>query len=105
MRKNKYNAAKTTIDGIEFASKREAKRYSDLKLLQRAGEISNLELQPSFPITINGQKVCTYKADFQYMTPNGMIVEDVKGFKTPAYRLKKKLVEAVYQGVKITEIS
>jgi len=75
-----------------------------LRLLERAGEISNLELQPKFPITVNGTKVCTYIADFAYFTPKEKIVEDVKGVLTPMYRLKKKLTEAVYRGVKITEV-
>lgn len=108
---HKYRAVRTEVDGISFASKREAKRYSELKLLEKAGEIEALEMQPKFPITVMGEKIATYIADFRYRlvlnkarrltTP---VVEDVKGFKTPAYRLKKKLVEALY-GITITEVS
>jgi len=77
----------------------------ELVLMQRAGEISHLQLQPAFPCIIDGQKICTYKADFKYFTAKECVVEDVKGVKTPVYRLKKKLVEALYPGVKIQEIS
>lgn len=104
-RTSKYAAIRTEVNGIMFASKREAKRYSELCLLERAGEIASIELQPKFPCVVNGQKVCTYIADFAYLNSQGSrIVEDVKGFKTPMYRLKKKLVEALYPNVKIVEI-
>ena len=126
--RSKYKAVKTTIDGITFDSKREAKRYSELKVLEKAGMITHLELQPEYQITINGAKICKYKADFRYFTvraesnersynskgewqtptmtgqKEGQIVEDVKGFKTPIYRLKKKLVEACYPGTQIKEV-
>ena len=126
--RSKYKAVKTTIDGVTFDSKKEAKRYTELKLLEKAGHITHLELQPEYQITINGAKICKYKADFRYFTvrqenneqyynskgewqtptmtgdKEGQIVEDVKGFKTPIYRLKKKLVEASYPGTQIVEI-
>ena len=101
---NKYNAQKTTVDGIVFDSKREAARYMELMLLQRAGEISHLELQPKYDCIIDGKKICSYKADFRYFTKNGNIVEDVKGYITPMFKLKKKLVEAIYSGVTIEVI-
>ena len=66
--RNKYKAVKTTIDGITFDSKREAKRYTELKILEKAGYITHLELQPEYPITINGIKLCKYIADFRYFT-------------------------------------
>lgn len=103
--KNKYRAVKTEVDGITFDSKREAARYMELMLLQKAGEISRLELQPKYDCVVNGHKICTYRADFRYFDASNSIVEDVKGMKTPVYRLKKKLVEALYPGVKIQEIS
>jgi hypothetical protein len=99
----KYGAKPTKVDGVTFASKKEAKRYSELNILRRLGEIRNLDLQPKFPITINGVKCFTYKADFSYFKGEDRVVEDVKGFKTPMYRLKKKCVEAQY-AVKIVEI-
>lgn len=101
--RNKYGAVRTTVGGIAFASRKEARRYSELRLLERAGEISGLELQPRFPIVVNGVKVCTYVADFRYLDKktDKFITEDVKSeaTKTPIYRLKKKLVEALFSVV------
>jgi hypothetical protein len=103
-KKPKYGAKKTVIDGITFASAKEARRYSELSWLAKAGSISGLELQPRFPVVINGVKVCTYIADFAYFDGKSRVIEDVKGFKTPIYKLKKKLVEAVFVGVTIKEV-
>ena len=103
-RGNKYKAVRTEVDGITFDSKREAARYMELMLLQRAGEIERLELQPKYDCIVNGRKICTYRADFRYFTKESSVVEDVKGMKTAVYRLKKKLVEALYPGVTIQEI-
>lgn len=102
---NKYRAQKTTVDGITFDSKKEAKRYGSLKMLERAKVIKNIELQPSYPININGIKIAIYKADFRYWHNDlqHTTVEDVKGVRTPVYRLKKKLVEAIY-GIEIVEV-
>lgn len=95
---SKYHAIPTTVDGIRFDSKKEAARYSDLKLLARAGEIRDLVLQPKFKL-----EDCTYVADFEYVTKEGVrIVEDCKGVKTAMYRLKKKMVKRVY-GIDILE--
>ena len=100
---NKYKNRKTKVDNIVFASAKESRRYLELKLLQKAGEISDLELQPSFRIEINGDLICTYKGDFFYRDKQGLpVTEDCKGFLTPIYRLKKKLVKAVL-GVEIRE--
>ena len=103
---SKYHAIRTTIDGITFASRKEALRYCQLKMLRDAGEIHNLELQPKFPIFINGVKVCTYIADFAYFTAKTRVIEDVKSkpTKTPVYRLKRKLVSACYPGLTIIEV-
>lgn len=103
-REHKYRAQPTVVDGIRFASKRESERYAQLKLLEKAGDITHLLLQPKFPITVNGIVVCKYVADFSYRRRPNVIIEDVKGFKTPIYRLKKKLFEACYPGLKITEL-
>lgn len=102
-RLSKYSAQKTVVDGIVFASKKEAKRYGELRLMQRAGLIRNLELQPKFPIIIKGTKCFTYIADFAYFDDHNRVIEDVKGMKTAMYRLKRKCVIAMY-GVKILEI-
>jgi hypothetical protein len=96
---HKYRAVKTEVDGITFDSKREARRYEELKLLVKANEIRGLELQPEYEVKVEGKKICVYRADFRYWDEREgrMIVEDVKGVKTPVYRLKKKLVEAIYR--------
>jgi hypothetical protein len=100
----KYHNKKTVIDGITFDSKKEAARYVELKLLQQAGEIQDLLLQPSFELIVQGGKVVgRYFADFKYRTGNKVIVEDVKGVKTDVYRLKKKIVEAVHH-IQIVEV-
>lgn len=89
----KYRAIKTMVDNIIFDSKREAARYCELKLLFRAGKIRNLELQPKLDFILDGEKIFTYKPDFIYFEDGKRVVEDCKGFKTPVYRLKKKLIE------------
>ncbi|WP_207632736.1 DUF1064 domain-containing protein [Foetidibacter luteolus] len=92
------------MNGITFASIKEAKRYTDLYYLEKAGEISALQLQVPFPIVINSQKVCTYVADFVYLTKKGdRVIEDAKGFRTGIFKLKAKLLLAMY-GVTIKEI-
>jgi hypothetical protein len=95
-RVNKYKAIKTTVDGIKFDSKKEAARYSNLKILEKAGNILDLSLQPRFDLIINGVKCGFYKADFKYIEDGKEIIEDVKGMKTPVYNLKKRLIKAIY---------
>jgi hypothetical protein len=94
-----------TLDGILFASKREMIRYSELKMLVRSGIISKLELQPKFPIVLNGTHVCNYISDFRYLDQQGnTIVEDSKGMRTEIYRLKAKLFHACYPKLRIIEV-
>jgi hypothetical protein len=102
---NKYNAKRVKIDNIWFASMHEGKRYQELMLLQRAGQIQDLQLQVPFVITVNGKKICKYLADFQYIdTSTGKtVIEDAKGYRNNLYVLKKKLVEAQYE-IKIVEV-
>lgn len=121
MGRSKYGAKATVVDGIRFSSMKEAHRYGELKLLEKAGEIWDLELQPRFPLHVPSTsgylaraalslkhlgmfKVGEYRADFKYhdRTAEPYVVEDVKGFKTPLYRWKKKHVEAQY-GIRILE--
>ena len=102
-RRHKYGAKATTVDSIRFASKKEAKRYAELKLLAKAGEISGLELQPKFGFWLNGRKIFSYIGDFSYWIGDKQIIEDVKGVRTPFYKLKKSLIEARY-GIEIKEI-
>lgn len=100
---NKYRAKKTTIDGITFDSKKEGARYLELKVLERIGEISGLELQPKYAFELCDVKICTYRADFKYTTLQGEeIIEDVKGFKTAVYNIKKKMMKAFY-GIEVLE--
>lgn len=105
----KYGNKKTTVDGITFDSKAEAERYKELKRLELLGVIKGLELQKTFRLCKdrwnNGRPFSiSYKADFVYTLDGDIIVEDVKGFRTEAYQLKKKLMKAVY-GIEITEIN
>ena len=100
----KYRNKKVIVDGIYFDSKKEATRYQELKMLERAGAISNLELQVPFELIPkqDGERACTYKADFVYFKQGKKIVEDTKGMKTDVYKIKRKLM--LYQhGIKIKE--
>ena len=107
---SKYHAHKTTVDGITFNSKREAKRYGEPKLLQRSGAISNLrrqvryELIPAFDADGKHYRPTSYVADFVYTDAETgkEIVEDVKGMRTDVYRIKAKLFAHRY-GVSIRE--
>jgi hypothetical protein len=105
-RSGKYNAKKTLVKGIEFDSKVEAERYLFLLEQERKNTICDLILQESFQIIVNDDVVCTYMADFSYkLVSNGSkVVEDVKGVKTPIYRLKKKLLKASL-GIDILEVT
>ncbi|WP_406853513.1 DUF1064 domain-containing protein [Alsobacter sp. KACC 23698] len=95
-----------TLDGITFASKKEMMRYSELKLLQRAGVIHDLQVQPSFPVKIDGQHFCTYTPDFRYLNERGeVVVEELKSSgtaKDAAYRLRRKAMELFYR-MKVVE--
>lgn len=105
-KQNKYRNVRAVdpVSGRRFQSKAELVRYQELKLEEFCGDITELELQPRFPIVINGVKCFTYVADFKYKRSGVLVVEDVKGFLTAVYRLKKKLFEALYAPLKITEI-
>jgi hypothetical protein len=86
-----------------FASKREAKRYEELTWLEKAGEIRDLKTQVGFDLHVKDTKVSRYIADFTYTTSHGTtVVEDSKGFRTPLYQLKKKMLAAEY-GIVILE--
>ena len=100
---NKYRARKTEVDGIVFDSAKEARRYGQLKLMLKAGVIAELERQRPYELTVNGVKVATYRADFVYRENGAPVVEDVKGFRTPEYKLKAKLMRAVH-GITIKEV-
>lgn len=101
---SKYGAKRTEVDGIVFHSKREAERYQELKLLEQAGHIRMLELQPAYPISVNGVHICKVILDFRYFEGQTRSVEDVKGVDNALSRLKRKLVEAAYPGTKVKVI-
>ena len=102
----KYGAIRTEVDGVVFASKAEAAHYLELKALQRAGAIRDLELQPRYPLTVNGVLCGTYVADFRHTdaASGELVITDVKGVRTPVYRLKRKLMEAIYR-IRIVEVT
>ena len=128
--KHKYGNKKVEIDGIEFDSKKEARRYCALQLMQQAGEIEGLELQKEFEL-IPAQyeyferygktgkrlqdgkrcieKSCVYKADFAYIKDGQQVVEDVKGYRDPRsagyakFVIKRKLMLWRY-GIRIIEV-
>lgn len=108
--KRKYLNKKTEVDGIVFDSKKEAKRYCELRLLERAGHIDTLTLQPRFTL-IPGQRradgkaerAVVYIADFMYRENGQFVVEDTKGFRTADYIIKRKLMLKEH-GITVREI-
>jgi hypothetical protein len=104
----KYGNKPTVVDNIRFDSIAEAKRYSELKLLEYAGEIRDLKLQPKFIFEYGGVRIGSYKADFQYLLPHSsvLVVEDVKSLstKTQMYRLRKRMMLA-FHGIEIREVA
>ncbi len=108
-RASKFHATRTEVDGIAFQSKREARRWQQLRILEAAKQIRNLRRQVPYPIVVVNLEtgeivtVSRYFADFVYEDLTGAeVIEDAKGFKTETYKLKKRLVEAQY-GVRIYE--
>jgi hypothetical protein len=93
---NKYRNIKTEVDGITFHSKKEAARYSDLKLLERAGQIKDLRIQVPFLFELNDVRICKYFADFVYRENGKEVVEDCKGKRTKDYMIKRKLMKAFF---------
>ena len=107
-RASKYKSIKVTVDGIVFDSKREAKRYGALKIMEKAGLITELETQPVYRLEVNGKLVCKYIADFRYFdkAKQTFVTEDVKSAftaKLPVYRIKNKLMKAIHN-IDIQEI-
>lgn len=104
---NKYRNKKVIVDGEEFDSKKEGNRYKELKLLLKAGKISNLELQPRFLLQDgfkkNGRtfRKIEYIADFKYIENGKTIVEDVKGMQTDVFKIKHKIFEKVYPDLEL----
>lgn len=104
---NKYRNKKVIVDGKKFDSKKEGDRYKELRLLERAGEISDLELQPRFLLQDkfkkNGKayRKIEYVADFKYIENGKTIVEDVKGMQTDVFKLKHKIFEKTYPDLEL----
>lgn len=94
----KYGNRKTVIDNITFDSKAEADYYCQLKLLERAGKISDLRLQPKYELIPKqkGERAVHYIADFEFAEKEKTVVVDVKGMKTKDYILKRKLFKQLY---------
>ena len=102
----KYGNAKVDVDGMRFDSKREAARWRELQLLERAGEISDLRRQVRYELVpkLPGERPVDYIADFVYRDKDGNeVVEDVKGVRTPVYVIKRKLM-LWRHGVRIREV-
>lgn len=108
---NKYGARRVEVAGITFASMKEGRRFQELRLLERAGEIADLQVQPEFelapPVVLNGRKKPSlrYRGDFSYRDRGELIVEDVKSPATAcnaAFRLKKHLMMSVF-GIEVRE--
>lgn len=93
------------MDGITFASRKEARRYRQLKLLEDANAIQDLQIQVKFPIIKKSQygREIRYIADFVYLEDGKIVVEDTKGYRTDVYKLKKRLMAEVH-GIEIKEI-
>lgn len=103
MGKSKYNARRVTVDGVKFDSLAEARRYGELKVLQAAGAIAGLVIHPRYELQAafedrEGQRwpPVVYVADFAYTEDGAPVVEDVKGFETEAWKLKRRLFLARY---------
>lgn len=109
---SKYNSKKTIVDGQVFDSRKEAKRYQELLIPERAGAIKNLSRQVKFVLIPSQrdeatgkviERECSYRADFEYTEDGKTVVEDVKGFRTKEYILKRKMMLWKY-GIRIREV-
>lgn len=103
--RHKYGARRTFVPelNLHFASAAEAKRARELVILQQRGDISGLQFQPRYPIVVAGRPICTYVGDFAYLERGALVVEDVKGWATREYQIKKKLMLACH-GIAVREV-
>lgn len=110
MKPSKYRNIKTEVDGFTFDSRAEARRWHDLRMMERAGEIRGLVLQPKYPLIVNGVPIKNSRgrvrmmiADFAYITKeNILVVEDVKGKDTEISRLKRDIFHTGYPDIKVS---
>lgn len=107
-RKQKYNSIKTVIDGITFDSRKESRRYLELKEQVKSGLVDSFELQPKYELQESFKKdgktirAIHYIADFEIFYHDGtIVVEDSKGIETPVFKLKRKLWEYKYRDMKL----
>ena len=105
-KRNKYGNKKTVVGEITFDSKKEANRYNELLMLERAGQIRNLRLQVPFELLppYGGERGIKYIADFFYIENDKGVVEDVKGYRTDVYKIKRKLFKFKYKDIDFREI-
>ena len=101
--RSKFGNKRTDVDGISFQSKAEAERFCELRFMAQAGVISFLRRQVSFDLVVNNILICRYRADFVYVEGDEQVVEDVKGFLTDEYIIKRQLMLACH-GIAIREI-
>lgn len=104
-KRSKYGNQPTMVDGIKFDSKKEATRYGELKLMEKAGQISDLRVHTRWELFVNEQLICNYESDFDYLSAvfGYRKVEDTKGVRTAVFKLKKKLMMAIY-GIEVIEL-
>lgn len=114
-RAGKFNAKRTKADGYSFDSLAEYARYVALKLLSRSNAIYDLRVHPVYALEVSGRRICNYEADFSYRewhdlatsssVRNVLVVEDVKGFATPEYKIKRELFRALYPDADFRELN
>lgn len=101
-KRNKYGAQAVVVNGVRFASKTEAERDAELKLLEMGDRIHGIERQPKFDLYVNGKKICRYIGDWSYRDGPARehnaqrVVEDRKGHITPAFKIKWALAKALH---------
>lgn len=114
MRAHKYNVSDSsarTVDGITFASAAESRRYGELRMIEMAGHITGLTIQPEFelqPAYTHGgkrERAITYRADFGYDQDGQRVIEDVKGVRTQVFKIKRKLLLYHYPDIDFREVS
>lgn len=100
---SKYHSTPVEVDGIRFDSKREANRWFELRMLERAGKIEKLKRQVKYLLIPSQyrdgkciEREASYIADFVYVKDGHLVVEDCKGFRTPEYKIKRKLMLQLY---------
>ena len=100
---SKYHSTPTEVNGIRFDSKREANRWAELRILERAGKIQKLKRQVKYLLIPSQyrdgkciEREASYIADFVYIKDGHLVVEDCKGFRTPEYKIKRKLMLQLY---------